>query len=321
MRFKIVVSLCTAICLAFLLSGTAQADLSGIIVGSSAHIYSEASESSTLLREMVAGLSVTVLSSATDASGRGWFYVRSTDNIEGYILSKYVRISSYGADASEIANMGSVGEAEAVDPNLLYMRILDQANLRAEASVNSQVVTQIPRNTELTGDETVENEAGEIWYRVSYNGMVGYVRSSTVALIDPPAAPQEEPVQEADAGQVADDSGTIRDASWYVENEVSFSSETAASQETEAKVSLIRSDTDSVTADYSELLPRKRRGPDLITLLGFIAVAACVAAIVFSVRRMLEELGINRPRKRLDGRKGKRADSSIGQAKRGINRD
>lgn len=78
-------------------------------------------------------------------------------------------------------------------------------NLRLKAN-GDNVITEIPRNTILTcvGDPEKPEDSQYWWYRVKYNGMIGYVRADCVQVCSatggavaptPVPAPSEEPAE------------------------------------------------------------------------------------------------------------------------------
>ena len=72
----------------------------------------------------------------------------------------------------------------------------DSLRLRSEANTNSSTITQAPKGS----DVTVEEDAGNGWYKVTYSGKTGYMSSEwlTVSLADGtvlPAAQGIEPEQ------------------------------------------------------------------------------------------------------------------------------
>lgn len=72
----------------------------------------------------------------------------------------------------------------------------DSLRLRSEANTNSSTITQAPKGS----DVTVEEDAGNGWYKVTYSGKTGYMSSEwlTVSLADGtvlPAAQGTEPEQ------------------------------------------------------------------------------------------------------------------------------
>ena len=75
----------------------------------------------------------------------------------------------------------------------------DSLRLRSEASTSSSTITQAPRGAQVT----VEEDAGNGWYKVTYGGKTGYMSSEwlTVALTDgtvledTPTPKAEEPEQ------------------------------------------------------------------------------------------------------------------------------
>ena len=70
-------------------------------------------------------------------------------------------------------------ESDVSTGDTIYVKTTAQINLREEPNTNCDVIVVIPKETEL---EVVENLKG--WYKVSYNGQIGYVSADYVRIVE-----------------------------------------------------------------------------------------------------------------------------------------
>ncbi len=83
------------------------------------------------------------------------------------------------------------------------LTLLSNGNMRAEASTDSVSKVVVPFGIKITSDERITNENGEVWYRVSYGGAVGYIREDLVNVEESAAEQQEtsEEDEESEEGE------------------------------------------------------------------------------------------------------------------------
>lgn len=79
------------------------------------------------------------------------------------------------------------------------LTLLSNGNMRAEASTDSVSKVVVPFGIKITSDERITNENGEVWYRVSYGGAVGYIREDLVNVEESAAEQQETSVEDEES--------------------------------------------------------------------------------------------------------------------------
>lgn len=150
---------------------------------------------------------------------------------------------------------------------------LDSVNLRSMPSTESEILTRINRNVELSYYQRYQNDIGEGWYQVDYNGMTGYVIESAAMVLQL----QQEEQQEADNSE-ADvlDEETLQEESSVLEE--------------------IQSDTSSIGSHQAEFevnegtdVPKKHKhgGVDIMLVILIIGGILCIAAIVIFLKKIL----------------------------------
>ena len=81
------------------------------------------------------------------------------------------------------------------------MTLLKNANLRESASTSSESKVVIPFGLVVSSDERITNEDGEVWYKVSYAGVAGYIREDMVSAEAVKVAENTEETQEGEEGE------------------------------------------------------------------------------------------------------------------------
>lgn len=74
-------------------------------------------------------------------------------------------------DAREQDNTGDSGKR---------IQIMETINIRSGASTDTEIVGKIRQGETLSYLAETENELGETWYEIEYNGVCGYIRKDTV---------------------------------------------------------------------------------------------------------------------------------------------
>lgn len=173
----------------------------------------------------------------TDAGLVGYFYAADLQflteteaEIETAVLAS-VRTES--GDKLPVAKFRAVPKPEpTAEPEGAYINA-ETVNVRAEASAESEPVTQLAKGATIVALQAVQNELGETWYLIAYDGGEGYVRSDFVANVDlvaPEAteAPEatdapaaEEPAETRSLAEIIDETNPDRsitvDVAWDTE--------------------------------------------------------------------------------------------------------
>ena len=147
-------------------TGVAFASIgTGTVTADSLRLRSEASTSSTTLTQAPRGSTVTV----EEDAGNGWYKV-TYGSRTGYMSGEWLTVALADPDAPAPAITGTATVTAA------------SLRLRSEASTGSSTLAQAPKGSTVT----VEEDAGNGWYKVTYNGKTGYMSGEwlTVTLSD-----------------------------------------------------------------------------------------------------------------------------------------
>lgn len=128
---------------------------------------------------------------------------RSSRTTETASASASSSSSAEGADQPEGEQEET--EEEPVDTNIaasqagnFNLRFLANTNMRKSPTTDSDVRVVIPYGISIDSEEKVMNNAGEIWYVLSYAGMTGYIREDTAEITDMGVAEGEENAEDAE---------------------------------------------------------------------------------------------------------------------------
>ncbi len=128
---------------------------------------------------------------------------RSSRTTETASASASSSSSAEGADQPEGEQEET--EEEPVDTNIaasqagnFNLRFLANTNMRKSPTTDSDVRVVIPYGISIDSEEKVMNNAGEIWYLLSYAGMNGYIREDTAEITGMGVAEGEENAEDAE---------------------------------------------------------------------------------------------------------------------------
>lgn len=82
--------------------------------------------------------------------------------------------------AAEEASEEPVETGPTTEEGKYILLMLKNANLRSEPSTSGKSLVVVPSGIKLTGISKTTNEAGDVWYQLSYAGTTGYVREDMV---------------------------------------------------------------------------------------------------------------------------------------------
>ena len=133
------------------------------VTASSLRLRSEANTNSTTLTQVPKDSTVTV----EEDVGNGWYKVTYGGKI-GFMSGEWLTISPIDTAAA-----APIGTAAVTAGSL---------RLRSEANTSSTTLTQVPKGSTVT----VEEDAGNGWYKVTYGGKTGYMSGEwlTISLND-----------------------------------------------------------------------------------------------------------------------------------------
>ena len=149
-------------------TGVAFASIgTGTVTADSLRLRSEASTNSSTLAQAPKGSTVTV----EEDLGNGWYKVTFGSKI-GYMSGEWLSIVP-ADDAAAVLADGPVGTAVVT---------ADSLRLRSEASIDSSTLAKASKGSTVT----VEEDAGNGWYKVTYDGQTGYMSGEwlTITLTD-----------------------------------------------------------------------------------------------------------------------------------------
>ena len=141
----------------------------GTVTGSYVNFRTGPSTSSSVIRVLSKGTSVTVLEESS-----GWCKL-THNGTTGYMSSQYVSTASSSSGSS--SSGGSAVSETAMDETGKVTG--SYVNFRTGPSTSYQVISTLSRNTEVK----VLAKAGS-WYKIRYNGSTGYMVSDYVTIVD-----------------------------------------------------------------------------------------------------------------------------------------
>ncbi len=223
--------------------------------------YVKADELELLLMETQA-LQQNVEDNAADAGGDAISDAGNTDNT---VLDNAADTAALDSTVTVTDNAAS-GNAD-VESNAAVGKLItqDSVNLRSLPSAESEILTKINQNTELSYFERSENSDGEGWYQVVYNDLTGYVIESAVTLVQESAEEAQTTVETVEAKEEAS------------REETQSESEADDSARAEFEVS------ETGTAQKS----RSGGGIDMVLVLLIAGGILCIAAIIVFLRKIL----------------------------------
>lgn len=216
LRIKHAAFICCFI-LIFMCTVNVQAAEEGISPPVSVKVYSEMSENSNVVANLIAGNTFQVTEKVSDDAGIVWYSIRTDMGTAGYVKADEMKRlntdkqalqqqtprnvensepdgtdakdleknESAKSDADEDVSNENVFEDEIPDSRMDgnvdgEVIALAPLNLRRMPSANAERVSKVKQGTRLPCIQKLVNDAGESWYKVEYNGMEGYVIAKAV---------------------------------------------------------------------------------------------------------------------------------------------
>lgn len=139
-----------------------------------AEMYERADLESRIVGCVIREMKFEIMDTLQNEEDNNWFYIKSDNGIEGYILAEKVEILP-----------ATAGKIEQV-------RSKNNVNMRREGSREADVIGSVPRHVNLKVLEVFTNEEEEIWYLVEHEGVTGYITADAVEIVEPEEAVEEE---------------------------------------------------------------------------------------------------------------------------------
>lgn len=186
----------------------------------SAKVYEKKNEDSTVVANVINGSIFTILAEEVDADGIEWCLVQTDLGIKGYIKKEYVK--------EEVKDENEENEIE----KKWQIEFKQNVNIRLQPTTEAEIVGRVPQYTILEPLQTQENDLGEVWYQIVYEGVTGFVRESAVDIIEIEDTVEisEEVIQEIEtkAAELETEMNT--------ETEIKITGEEGQKEETENRV-------------------------------------------------------------------------------------
>ena len=186
----------------------------GTVVSDSAVIRKEPSTTSPAVASIVKGDKVTINNEESDSNGVIWYKVFVDANTLGYVRGDLIQKAGDSAPitittttttdnssttnntSSTTTNETTVNTSVTVGATTIVTPVQSQGasvtgeivRVRAEASTNSSIVTQVKKSTAITVTGQATGDDGKVWYKVSFivDGaeVSGFIRSDFVQLTE-----------------------------------------------------------------------------------------------------------------------------------------
>lgn len=203
---KILVGVFSFACVFVLLSLNARAEGTATVAVEGAYIRSNASTSGTVVSSATRNAVLDVLGSEVDSAGYTWYKVSVDDNTTGYIRGDLVTTS--GVSGAAPVDTTPATEVVLENPELIEVvpvggNVTGEVRVRSGASTSHSVVTVAKANTVVTVSGYSTASDGNVWYKIAYDDVEGFIRNDYVKLdgelTEPAPEPEPEPEPEASA--------------------------------------------------------------------------------------------------------------------------
>lgn len=296
------VSIIAAVFLAYMVCMPVHATEMGTIVEQWQHVYVKADADSNIVANVILGDIFPILDVETDEAGNVWYLIETNMGVQGYIPAEKVITSTNNAQNEntherdvQVQEQEPVAEDE--DENNLPDSVKEQlftmqvVNIRENPSTSAEVVGKIPSGTTLDYIDSTTNTMGEIWYEISYEDISGFVKQSTVQVMNVPVSGTDG-AQPYETGTVADGI----DVEWIIETARQYQDENPQGQ------SVAQPDTPDETQIqeqevYEDLAIAENTGkrknileallPDMVIVLSFVGILLCTVIIWRTYKRLI----------------------------------
>lgn len=276
----------------------------GTIPDLAAHVYENMDTNSGIVANVIMGYNFPILAEETDAEGNVWYLIEADTGARGYIpAGSVIRVTS-GSQTGNIQNENTqTGNAQTNVPanedeneNNLPENVRTQilaaevVNIRENPSTSEEIVGKIPRGTTIDYIDIVINENGEEWYEVSYEDIHGYVKQSTVRLVETPIEESGIPsdfsgvtIENIDIDQM------IETARLYQNENPPKTSETEADAVNEAQERIDYEDSVIIDESVEETVKKGLElHIDMVVILSILGILICAVIISRTFGRAVE---------------------------------
>ena len=190
----IAVFMALLLCMVMSIGMICLADEQGTVIVESARIRASADQNSEKIGSVAKGKTIDIIGKTTGTDGQVWYQVYVDANTKGYIRGNLIKLKD-GASLKTVD--GSAGSAGADAPATTTIpadakkaMVINKANIRKEASADSELVGTQNRGTVLTVQGETTGSDNMKWYQVSFTyqdtQVTGYVRSDLVTFENVP---------------------------------------------------------------------------------------------------------------------------------------
>lgn len=152
-------------------SGTTYESKNGVVNDDYVNVRSGAGTNYSAKTSLRKDTAVTITGEAKDGSGATWYKIKYSGG-EGYIRSDFVTIrqsnSNTNNGSSYVQKTGKVND--------------NSVNVRSGAGTSNSIVGNISSPTAVTITGEAKDGSGNVWYKITYSGGSGYIRSDFVTL-------------------------------------------------------------------------------------------------------------------------------------------
>lgn len=178
------------------------------VVADSGKVRAAAGTDSEVKASVTKGSELDIIAQKKDASGYIWYKVYVNDTDTGYIRADLlseatgtIPTEEEQSDSTTTDNTEQQAEVSQVNDSTAAAGKVtgDNVNIRENPSTNAAVVAKANGGAEVTiSGETTDN-AGKIWYQVSYNNKTGFIRFDFLEItqtVEPEVEETVEPEEE-----------------------------------------------------------------------------------------------------------------------------
>jgi len=228
---------------------------------------------------------VTILNKVDGTNGTLAWYQVQVDGITGYIRSDLLEV------VDETPNGGEEEPAVVTPMDPSSATVTEAGRIRANASVSSQIVSEVPKDLVLAVTGHASDADGNLWYQVSYNAedsqVSGFIRSDyvTTPVADAPPAETQAPEPDVPATPqneqyqilMQDDQWCLYDTALDKGYKITDLFEAAENVNKYSKM-------------YNELEATAKNQKIIVIILVFLLVAAvaAIAFLVFKIKDMTD---------------------------------
>lgn len=254
----------------------------------SVKIYEKMDEQSNVVANVIQGSAFTIIRVDADADGERWCYICTDFGTEGYVRESSVRYE----EAEETESKEKKSDVQRIET-------VDNVNVREIPSTDAEIVGKVPHNTVLEPLQTQENENGETWYQIEYEGTVGYIRDTAVNMVTvalEKEADGEE--QSADDAQIINGISEAQEIQGIDQKEETASVEQIPTIEEEQKIKtekdaeMMESDekTDWGVQEPDTKTSRKWVNPiDKVAIMLILGMVVSAVAIIYILKKIRKE--------------------------------